>query len=357
MWPKISAKENFNAILATIPDSGDTSVFIESTAQGMSGLFYDMWRGAMDGSNGFTPFFSPWFDSAEYTVECPDFELTLEEEDLVELYGLNMGQLAFRRQRIAATSTDMFKQEYPSNADEAFIASGRPVFDLNQIHEMMRNKEQPVYRMALEGTSFQKHARGELQVFHDKDPTQRYYIGADVAMGLKTGDYSVAQVLDRQKRRVAIWRGHVHPDYFADILNALGFYYNEARIIVENNNHGLVTALRLGRDLAYPDIYTAVGEGQLNDKESYVIGFNTNSKTKPLIIDGLRSSMRDNEIEIKDEQTLQEMKAYIVTESGKMEAERGNHDDCVMALALANHCHDGKFEPIIVTDDYYSEAI
>ena len=357
LWPKISAKENFNAILATIPDSGDTSVFIESTAQGMSGLFYDTWRGAMDGSNGFIPFFSPWFDSAEYTVECPDFELTLEEEDLVELYGLSMGQLAFRRQRIAATSTDLFKQEYPSNADEAFIASGRPVFDLNQIHEMMRNKEQPVYRMALEGSTFQKHARGELQVFHDKDPTQRYYIGADVAMGLKTGDYSVAQVLDRQKRRVAIWRGHVHPDYFADILNALGFYYNEARIIVENNNHGLVTALRLGRDLAYPDIYTAVGEGQLNDKESYIIGFNTNSKTKPLIIDGLRSSMRDNEIEIKDEQTLQEMKAYIVTESGKMEAERGNHDDCVMALALANHCHDGKFEPIIVTDDYYSEAI
>lgn len=356
-WPKITASDNLNALMATIPDAPGTAVFIESTANGMSGLFYDLWLGALEGTNGFVPFFSPWFDSPEYTVADHNFELTLEEEDIVEAYGLNMGQLAFRRQRIAQTSTEQFKQEYPSNADEAFIASGRPVFNPDQLHKLLKAREAPIERRALEGGKFEIHPRGELHVFHKLDPSQRYYIGADVAMGLKNGDWSVAQVLDRQKRRVAMWRGHVHPDYFADVLYALGFYYNEARIAVENNNHGLLTAIRLGRDLAYPDTYTAVGEGQLNDQDSWIIGFNTNAKTKPLIIDNLRAAMRDDEIELSDETTLREMLAYIVTESGKMQAEQGVHDDCVMSLALANHIHDGKFVPINVTDDYYVEAI
>jgi hypothetical protein len=67
-WPKATAKDNFNALMATTPDEAGTAIFIESTANGMSGLFYELWLGALDGTNGFIPFFSPWFDSPEYSV-------------------------------------------------------------------------------------------------------------------------------------------------------------------------------------------------------------------------------------------------------------------------------------------------
>jgi hypothetical protein len=60
---------------------------------------------------------------------------------------------------------------------------------------------------------------------------------------------------------------------------------------------------------------------------------------------------------IRDRTTLQEMLTYIVTDSGAMEAEQGCFDDCVMALALANHIHTGKFTPIDVTSDFYIKAI
>ena len=33
------------------------------------------------------------------------------------------------------------------------------------------------------------------------------------------------------------------------------------------------------------------------------------------------------------------------------EAEQGCHDDCVMALALANHIHEGIFTPVVSTDE------
>ena len=48
---------------------------------------------------------------------------------------------------------------------------------------------------------------------------------------------------------------------------------------------------------------------------------------------------------------------YIVTENGSMEAEAGCHDDTVIALAIANHIHEGIFTPVVSTDDFYLTAI
>ncbi len=357
-WPPATAADNLNALLQAIPNTDDTSIYVESTANGMSGVFFDLWKGAVDGENGFIPFFSAWHDTPEYTEEVPEnFERTYEEEDLVKELGLTDGQLMFRRRKIAQNGLDKFKQEYPSNADEAFIASGRPVFNPDQIHRMLQDCEPPLYQMALEGQTFEKHVRGELKVWKEKEIGDTYYIGADSALGIPNGDYSVAQILDSQKCLVASWRGHIHPDAFADVLFALGNYYNEAQICVENNSHGLLTAIRLGRDLAYPHVYTETAEGALNDRDSFTIGFRTSARTKPLVIDRLRAALRQEELWIKDRVTLQEMLTFIVTESGAMEAESGCHDDAVMSLCFANHIHCGKFTPIDVTSDFYTKAI
>lgn len=357
-WPVATAKDNLNALLQSIPNVDGTEVYVESTANGMTGVFYELWQGAVNGTNGFIAFFSPWFDSPEYRVPAPDdFEPTFEELDIVEAYGLDNDQLLFRRQKIAQSSREQFMQEYPSNADEAFITSGRPVFNPETLTQQLRDAPEPMSRMAVEEGVVREHPRGELLVYHKHDPAEVYTIGADVGMGVRDGDYSVAQILDSSRRQVGIWRALIHPDAFADVLQALGFYYNTARIAPENNNHGILTSVRLGRDLAYPNIYTEVGEGKLNDTSSISIGFRTNVKTKPLIIDRLRASCRELEIEINDKATLREMLAYVVNESGQMEAEPGCHDDCVMALAIANHCHEGKFIPIVVSDEYYINAI
>jgi hypothetical protein len=357
-WPSAVASDNLNALLQAIPNSDDTSIYIESTANGMSGVFYELWKGAVEGTNGFLPFFSAWHDTPEYVEDVSDgFERTYEEEDLVKELGLTDGQLMFRRRKIAQNGIDKFKQEYPSNADEAFIASGRPVFDPEHIYEMLKYSEPPLYQMTMEGQTFEKHSRGELKVWKERDLGDQYWIGADVALGIQNGDYSVAQVLDSQKRLVASWRGHIHPDAFADVLFALGNYYNEATIAVESNNHGLLTAIRLGRDLAYPYTWTEVGEGKLNDTETINIGFRTTSKTKPLIIDRLRAALRQDELWIKDRTTLNEMLTYIVSETGKLEAEAGCYDDAVMSLALANHVHVGAFKPIEIPQELYVKAI
>ena len=97
-----------------------------------------------------------------------------------------------------------------------------------------------------------------------------------------------------------------------EVLYALGMEYNEALVIVENNSHGILTCTRLGKDMAYPAFYTEVQYDKLTDKESVRLGFTTTAKTKPLIIDQLRASMREGELELNDKTTIREMLSYVV---------------------------------------------
>ena len=124
---------------------------IESTANGFGNPFHTMWDGAVKGINGFVPFFSAWFETDEYRTEPPEgFERTYEEIELAERFGLDDAQLYWRRLKIGANGPDMFKQEYPATPEEAFLASGRPVFDPEVIFTSFNSAPAPIARMAVE---------------------------------------------------------------------------------------------------------------------------------------------------------------------------------------------------------------
>ena len=376
-WPTTFAENNFNGLIQCVPDTPGSAVFLESTANGMNGVFYNMYKGARAGTNGYELFFSAWFESDEYRDESfpADMVLTPDEERLVELYDLDMAQLWWRRRKIATNGAELFTQEYPATAEEAFISTGRPVFNPDYILERLANPVSPIRVMAVEEAydketgkllplrKLREHTRGELKVYREREGNETYTIGIDIGMGLRAGvkgrpsDPSVAQVLDSQLRQVAVWRGTVHPDVMAKIVEALGYYYNEALLVPERNNHGLVTCVDL-RDLQYPNLYLDVSEGTIEpDNQTLNIGIFTSEKTKPLVIDRLRALDREREIEIYDQQTLQEMLSFVVTESGRMEAEGSGHDDCVISLALAAYASEGKWTPCEAIEDLYTKAI
>jgi hypothetical protein len=243
-WPASTAQESLNGLLQAIPNTDDTEVYIESTANGYND-FYRICQEAIKGDSEFEFFFAAWFETAEYRETVPaDFERTLEEDDLVGLYGLDDAQLVWRRRKIAAVGRELFMQEYPCCPEEAFIASGRPVFDPEQINRVQENAPEPIVRMdfmpTAAGLVLEDNPAGRLLVYREKDAGETYCIGADVGIGVRDGDWSVAQVLDSQKRQVAVLRAQVDPHYFADILQALGTYYNMALIGPERNNHGLL---------------------------------------------------------------------------------------------------------------------
>lgn len=369
-WPKSTARTTWNGLRQSVGDKPGTHIYIESTANGMGNLFHELVLGAYKkelsegvytGDSEYALIFIPWFLDPDYATTPPvDFSPTPSEEDLIEQFPhLSFAQLYWRRLKIAEVGRDLFMQEYPATVEEAFISSGRPVFNIEQVSALIKaNIDREPKRMALTASDvWEEDPRGELTVYRDPDPTERYVIGADVSKGIRGGDWSVAQVLDSKRRQCAVWRGQVVSDYFATVLYHLGMRYNVAELVPEANDHGILTCYMLQKVLNYPYIHQTIRVDQVTDKETIVVGFTTNAKTKPLVIDGLRAALRENSIEVVDVPTLKEMSTYILNENGKMEAESGAHDDCVMSLAIANYAAKDMAEPISVDDSFYEDTI
>jgi hypothetical protein len=126
-----NAADHTKGILQTVPDAPGTEVIFESTANGVGNFFHIQWKLAESGQSEFIPIFVPWFWQDEYRKAVPDDFMAVDEEvDLQSQYGLDDGQLLWRRQKISELSADgsdgvkAFRQEYPNNAAEAFQVSG-----------------------------------------------------------------------------------------------------------------------------------------------------------------------------------------------------------------------------------------
>ncbi|WP_334375413.1 hypothetical protein [Bradyrhizobium sp. AZCC 1719] len=114
----------FAALMQTIPDIDGTEIILETTGNSFND-FYKLWRKAEAGESEFIAVFLPWSLDPAYRARVPDdFARTEEEDKLAELHGLDDEQLQWRRNKIAnMASPELFCQEYPLTADEAFIAA------------------------------------------------------------------------------------------------------------------------------------------------------------------------------------------------------------------------------------------
>ncbi len=124
-------------------------VFIESTAEGRSGAFYDLCQEAQrlkDSGTKLTPLdfklhFFPWYDSPEYTL---DYSVRINE-DLSEYFTLlseknihlTDGQKAWYAKKLLTQGDDM-KREFPSTPSEAFEVAHQGEYYAKQISQARR---------------------------------------------------------------------------------------------------------------------------------------------------------------------------------------------------------------------------
>lgn len=135
-WP--NASEHFAGVMQAIPDLPGTEVILESTANGITGEFYERWQQAEAGIGDYIAIFSPWFWEPGYRRTVPEgFYLRTEkmageeisEAEYAKLHGLSLEQMCWRRAKIAELKDPaLFMQEYPATADEAFQATGHDSF-------------------------------------------------------------------------------------------------------------------------------------------------------------------------------------------------------------------------------------
>lgn len=123
-WP--NAESHAAGVLQAVPDTAGTEIILESTANGVGNFFHAKWKQAEAGDGDFIAIFVPWFWQDEYRKPVPPgFALDEEEREYARLYGLDVEQMAWRRNKIAELKdASLFKQEYPATAAEAFQVSG-----------------------------------------------------------------------------------------------------------------------------------------------------------------------------------------------------------------------------------------
>lgn len=301
-----AVRELYMALKPTIDNGGQ--LIMLSTANGLGNLFHQLWVKAAKKANSFATIFLPWWarpgrDAAWYEAQKGEY-----------------------------TDPEMIHQEYPSNANEAFVSSGRVRFAGKWISKQAENVWEPL------GASFVPPAlrpllgtTANLAFFKPREKGRRYVIGADVAEGVEGGDFSTAVVIDRETwEEVASIHGRPEPDEFAGLLTTLHRYYGGGEsagclLAFERNNHGHTVAAALRR-MGVEGVYV---------HEDKRIGWVTDVKTKPLLVDALAEALRDALCRVRSQEALDEMQVYAIGPDGKTNAPAGYNDDRVMAWGIA----------------------
>lgn len=128
-WSEVAlsegAEEHLAGALQAVPNLPGTEIWLESTSQGIGNVFHRECMKAIKKRGDFEFVFIPWFWQTEYRRPVEGhFDLDQVERDLVEQFGLDNEQLAWRRAKVIEIGPQKFKQEYPNTVEEAFEISG-----------------------------------------------------------------------------------------------------------------------------------------------------------------------------------------------------------------------------------------
>lgn len=254
---------------------------------------------------------------------------------------------------------DLIKQEYPCTPREAFLLSGKNVFDTAIILDRLARISKPIKTgyfiydydgLTISNIHWVNDKSGYIKLYQvpNTPAFTQYCIGGDTAG--EGSDYFTGHVLDAKTGiQVAVLRHQFDADQYTRQMYCLGKYYKDALIGIEANfdSYPIMELQRLG----YIKQYAREAVDTYTGKTEKRFGFKTTSLTRPTIISRLIEIVREHCDTICDKETLEELLTIVRNEKGRIEAPEGGHDDMMMGLAIAHHIRDQVVfaeEPIIV---------
>ena len=195
-----NASEFYTSTYPVVSAGKETKVIITSTANGIGNIFCGLWEGAQKKKNEFAPFRVDWWD--------------VPGRDEV-----------WKAMTIANTSELQFDQEFGNS----FIGTSNTLISSNTL-------------LGLQMHSPERNHRG-VKYYEDPQEDHQYVMTVDVSKG-RGQDYSTLTVIDStfgKFRQVATFRDNmISPMIFGDIIVRVAREYNEALVIIENNDAGMV---------------------------------------------------------------------------------------------------------------------
>lgn len=344
-------EEQMNASLAAVPDDG--IVTIESTANGVGGMFHELWEDATgeDTESPYYPLFFGFQNHEEYrdpinSIEAFEKSMSAEEHTMHEKHGVPLAALMWRRRKLTDKAVSKkFQQEYPCNPREAFLHTGRSVFDADMLDDWIILDP------------LQSEMEDRLLTWVRAEKNAVYVIGVDTSSGRrgkvaaeslgdseaeKEGgtDYSVIQVWDAKTLQLcAQFRAKWPYAKLHNIVYTLAKRYNNAYVIVEATDHGLTVLNNLEELTDYDTglIHSERTQDRTQDRKTRKVGFYTNNKSRNLILDAMQTSILEGNLRVHSRRVQSECFRFVTKDDGRMEAMDGYKDDCVMCCAIATY--------------------
>lgn len=342
------------------------SISEETTGNGFN-EFYDDYIFAKD-SQFKTPYdyrsyFYPWVSNPEYTLPGELVEITNKELKIREIAkktfnidvtdgmllwrSWKMRELLLSQSGAGLTGAQLFKQEYPLTISEAFQSGAGQIFDIERIENIQPPKpltesegrkwlveKYPNNPVIVE--KFVKLHRKQVKFWHLPEPNKKYVSGVDPSGG-QGADYGAIDIwdddvtIDDPIRQLCQYYGKLRADELADLTKEIAVFYNRAYVGVENNM--MSTILFLSK--IYDNYYFQMRQDEKTLKRTRKIGFNTNSKTRDIMIDEYLKLFDESNLQINSTITLSEMRTFVKKDNGKREHADGKHDDALFAGFIA----------------------
>lgn len=353
MWK--NQEGQMQSLMQAVTESA--TVIVESTTKGFN-LYSQTYMQARNNENDFKSFMFNWINGR--TLFIPQYKQAVkswkarhngkmltedeydDEEKALAKLGMTPEQAVWRRGKIAESSLDAFHEEFPSTFEESCIVTGSSVFDNNRVVRLQQAiiekniKSLPLDKITGLPNVLRPHIQnGNLKIWTTPRPKIKYYLGCDVAEGLGgKRDSSTIYVSDKDGRQVAQFKSNkIKPYEFADIIDAMGRWYNKGLLVVEKASGGHACIERLRIDKKYMNMYKCKTYDEFK-REIWKVGFDTNNKTKSIAVNDMREWFDKGLIDINSNDLLEEMKTFVAEDNGSFNAVVGSHDDLVSSCWL-----------------------
>lgn len=279
-------EEFYTSTYPVISSGKDSRIVLVSTANGMN-HFYKMYEDARRGRSSYKHFKVDWMD-----VPGRDEE--------------------WKEETINNTSEEAFMQEH----ENIFLGSSNTLISIKSLHSLVY--QEPIYDNKSGMVQFKKP---------EKDHT--YVAVVDTSRGSKN-DYSALSIIDITQypfEQVARYRNNaISYTVYPDIIYRLVKEYNDAWVVVENNDIGGHVVTQLNADFDY--------EYLVNDStKKYELGVRTTKKTKNTGCSNIKDLIERNQLIVNDFETISEFSTF-EEKGSSYEAVKGHNDDLAMGMVL-----------------------
>lgn len=173
------------------------------------------------------------------------------------------------------------------------------------------------------------YSRGAMWVWEEPKDSVEYVLAADVSHGVLQDNSAFHVVrLDTMEQVAEFYSNSIPANDFAQVVFNVGQWYKEALVVVEAAEQGLTVINKLENWLGYENLYY-----ETRRSNTEMAGVNMNKINRPIFLEHLQTYLQNGKIKVNSFRLVKELKTFVVI-NRKPQAQRGKHDDLVMALAL-----------------------